>query len=118
MGRPPKTNLPEELRSTLSTVGAHIRAQRELAGLSQVELARRAKISATTLNELEHHSFRDIRLSTIVAISQALKIPVAALFFQADLDLQEFSDHAQLLKASDTLSQIAKKIKSRHKPKA
>lgn len=118
MGRPPKTNLPEDLKQTLSVIGANIRSIRERQGMSQIELARRSKISATTLNELEFHGFRDIRLSTLVALAQALKVPLAALFFQSDLELNEPSDHAQLLKASDTILQITKKLKSRTKPKA
>jgi transcriptional regulator with XRE-family HTH domain len=91
---------------------------REKLGLSQAELARRSKISLTTLNELESRSFRDIRLSTLVALSQNLKLPVAALFYESDLDFASSSDQAQFLKASETLSHITKKIKSRTKSKS
>lgn len=118
MGRPPKSNLPEELKSALFAIGGNIRMHRERLGMSQTELARRAKISVTTLNELERRAFRDIRLSTLVAVAQILKLPVVGLFFQSDLNFLESSDRAQLLKASDSIFQITKKLGLRPKKKS
>lgn len=115
MGRPPKLNLPEELKSTLAVIGANLKMHRERVGMSQTELARLSKISLTTLNELESRSFRDIRLSTLVSLSQVLKIPAAVLLFKSDLEFASSSDQAQFLKASESLFQITKKIKARSK---
>lgn len=118
MGRPPKTNLPEELKSLLTTIGSNLKIYREKAGLSQAELSHKSKISLTTVNEIESRSFRDIRISTLVSFSQVLKIPISALFSHSDLVFVPQSDQAQLLKASEAILQITKKIKSRTKPKA
>ncbi len=84
-------------------------------GISQTELSRRSKISLTTINELESRAFRDIRLSTIVSLSEVLKIPVINLFSSSDLDFVIPSDQAQLLKASEALFQITKKLRSKPK---
>ncbi len=50
-------------------VGAHLRALRELAGLSQIELATRLNISRGTLSRLEKRD--DLQLSTLKAYVEA-----------------------------------------------
>ncbi len=52
-------------------VGAMLQAEREKAGLSQVELARRIGTTKTAISRLEH-STKDIRFSTIERIAVAL----------------------------------------------
>lgn len=111
MGRPPKTNLPNELTQLLKKVGSNLSAIRKEKGLTQSELARRSKVSITTINEIEtRRIFRDIRLSTLTALSSALGVPATRFFWSSDLELHQ-RDQAQLLKASEAISRIAQKIR-------
>jgi ribosome-binding protein aMBF1 (putative translation factor) len=52
-------------------IGAMLQAEREKAGLSQVELARRIGTTKTAISRLESSS-RDIRFSTVERIALAL----------------------------------------------
>jgi transcriptional regulator with XRE-family HTH domain len=54
------------------TVAANIRRLRLKRGLSQSELARRAKVDRSYLNRLEHAAY-DTRLDLIAKIAMALK---------------------------------------------
>ena len=110
MGRPVKTNLSDDLLETLQRIGRNISAARSEKGISQAELARQAKISTTTLNEIESRQCRDIRVSTLSAIAAALDVSVGKLFASSDIDLSS-RDQAQLLKASEVILKISRKIK-------
>ena len=109
MGRPPKKTLPADLNEILNQVGSAIQYYRERKGISQAELARLAEVSNTTLNEIETRKFRDIRLSTLLQISDALDVSLHQLFLKSDIDLHR-RDQTQLLKASETISRIARKL--------
>ncbi len=52
-------------------IGAMLQAEREKAGVSQVELARRIGTTKTAISRLENSS-RDIRFSTVERIATAL----------------------------------------------
>jgi len=52
-------------------IGAMLQAEREKAGLSQVELARRIGTTKTAISRLEN-SGRDVRYSTVERIATAL----------------------------------------------
>lgn len=54
----------------MERISKRITAFRHLEGLSQRELAERAKISVTTLNRAENG--KDVSLSTIIKIENAL----------------------------------------------
>ncbi len=110
MGRPPKSDLPHELGLLLKKIGNNIVALRQEKGLSQAELARRSKVSLTTLNEIESRPFRDIRLSTLFSIARTLEVPVIRLFEFSDIELNS-RDQARLLKASEAIVQIARKLR-------
>jgi transcriptional regulator with XRE-family HTH domain len=110
MGRQPKTDLPADLRELLREVGANIAIFREEAGISQSELSRRSKISLTTINEIETRRFRDIRLSTLCSIAKALQVPVLKLLENTSIDVDS-RDQAQLLKASEALWKITRKLR-------
>ena len=113
MGRPPKLHIPADLKRILLSVGKNIRARREKLKISQVELSRRAKVSQTTLNEIESRSARDIRVSTLLLIAEKLGVSLSELFMESDLQLAKSNDHAQLLQASETILRIAKKATSK-----
>jgi len=112
MGRTPKQNLPEELSVLLDAIGANIIALRESASMTQAALARSAKISATTLNEIEARRYRDIRLSTLVSIADALGVNVLYLFPPADNRIGSH-DSMTLLKASEDILRVWRKL-ARH----
>lgn len=109
MGRPPKSDLSPKLVKLLQQIGANIAAIRRDQNLAQAELARRAKISLTTLNEIETRRFRNIRLSTLCAIAQALNVSVHQFFMVSDVDLSS-RDRQQLLQASESILRITKKL--------
>ena len=111
MGRPPKSSLPSELEDLLQAIGANLCEIRRENGISQAEMARRAKVSLTTVNEIETRQFRDVRLSTLIALASVLHVPVTRFMAATDLDLSD-SDQARLLKASDTLLRITRKLRS------
>jgi HTH-type transcriptional regulator/antitoxin HipB len=52
-------------------VGVLLREARELAGLTQEELARRLKTKKTTISRIENHA-EDIKLSTLERVAGAL----------------------------------------------
>lgn len=94
----------------LRQIGGNIVDFRRKQGISQSELAAKAGIAPTTLNELERRSYRDIRLSTLVEIARALKVPLAHLFQSSDLKLTA-NDQARLLKASEDITQLVRKLR-------
>lgn len=109
MGRPPKNYKHPELLRLIKIVGANIKLIRESRQLSQAELARRASIAATTLNELETRSCRDIRLSTLIAIATALDEDVRGLFGESNVKMSS-EDREKLLRASEDILKITRKI--------
>ena len=94
----------------MDTIGANIREARDRLELSQAELARRAKVSPTTVNGIEKARLRDLRLSTLVNIAQVLEMDVARICRASDLDISE-SDQSRLLKVSDELFRISRRVK-------
>jgi len=110
MGRPPKLNLSHRFSELLHQIGSNVRYYREEQGLTQAELARRAKISNTTLNEIETRQFRDVRLSTLSVLAQALDTTVVHLLSGSDVELAS-KDQTQLLKASEAILKITRKLK-------
>jgi transcriptional regulator with XRE-family HTH domain len=58
--------------------GRNLRAERERQGLSQEDLAGRAKLHSTEISRLER-GVRDQRLSTISRLARALKVSAAHL---------------------------------------
>lgn len=109
MGRPTKLNLPKDLSSVLDRVGANLRDLRDASGLSQAAVAAGAKISATTLNQLETQRGRDVRLSTLVALARTLGCSVERLFATSDLTLST-RDQSKLLRASEDIARILRKF--------
>lgn len=59
-----------------------IRVMRRRCNLSQEELAYRAGVSRNTITNLE--SYGDAKLSTIVAVSNAMRMPMHAWFLPDD----------------------------------
>ncbi len=110
MGRPPKEHLDPSLQKMLRVIGANLKQIRTQKGISQVEVAASAKISITTLNEIEKRRYRDVRLSTVCAIAQALSVPVISLLTDSDVKLKS-ADQTKLLKASEEIINIARKIR-------
>ncbi len=109
MSRPPKTDLPDELKKVLQTIGLNLREVREDRGFTQLELSEKSGVSITTLNEIESKRHRDIRISTLVCLSESLKISVIELFLVSDLNISS-SDRDQLLQASQVLQRLSRKI--------
>lgn len=112
MGRRPTANLPPELANLIKQIGVNLTELRQARGLTQTDLAKRAKVSITTLNEIESRRFRDIRLSTLTALAVALSVPVPRLFQDSDVKL-ESKDKARLLKASEDLAKIVRRLSDR-----
>ena len=109
MGRKPKADLPSDLTSVLERIGANLREARLGKGITQAALAKLSKISATTINEIETRRFRDIRVSTLLALSSPLDVEVSELLRPSDVKLSS-SDRTRLLKASEDIARITKKF--------
>ena len=62
-------------------MGYKIRECREEMGISQEELAKRAKISRTTLSGLERGTIKTTTTDTLLKIANALNKKVADIFF-------------------------------------
>lgn len=62
-------------------MGYKIRECREEMGISQEELAKRAKISRTTLSGLESGAIKTTTTDTLLKIADALNKKVADIFF-------------------------------------
>lgn len=62
-------------------MGYKIRECREEAGFSQEELAKKAKISRTTLSGLENGTIKTTTTTTLLKIAEALNKRVADIFF-------------------------------------
>jgi len=60
-------------------IGKRIRAERKAQGLSQDVLARRADVNLAVINRLERGASTDPHITTLVAIADALGVPVTAL---------------------------------------
>lgn len=60
-------------------LGKRIREERSKTGLSQVDLAIQAGLSANYVSEIER-GVRDVKVSTVGRISQVLQIPPSTLF--------------------------------------
>lgn len=110
MGRRPKTNIPPQLSELLAAIAANVRDLRLAAGMTQTELAAQAKISLTTMNEIETKPLRDIRLSTLVAIASVMSVPVVRLLEGSDVNLSS-RDHAKLVKAGEEILRITRKLR-------
>ena len=62
-----------------STLGDRIRNARKKYGLGFIETARRADIDKSLLSRLERGERNDVRLSTALRLSKALRISLADL---------------------------------------
>jgi len=70
----------ERYSRALREFTALLRDQRRRAGLTQTELAERARLSVTMVQNLERPSYAgNPRLSTLLALAGALDVPPAAL---------------------------------------
>ncbi|MDR3606010.1 MAG: helix-turn-helix transcriptional regulator [Oligoflexia bacterium] len=85
----------KQLKPALETLGAQLKAFRESKSFSQNELAKVAKIALSTVNELENNVAKDVRLSTIASIAEALDVDLHQLMFSSGLSLSD-SDKSAL----------------------
>lgn len=109
MGRPPKSNIDADLARLLAVVGQNIAELRKNKAMTFAELSKRSKISMSTLNELEKNHNRDIQLSTLTAIAKVFDVPVIQLLYGSDVKLKS-SDRARLLRASEDILRISRKL--------
>ena len=61
-------------------IANRIKAQRESLGMSQSELANKAKISRAMISKLENNQKADVKVSTLLSIAQALGCTVGDIF--------------------------------------
>jgi len=78
-----------------------------MKGISQAELSSKSKVSNSTINEIEKRHFRDIKLSTLVAVANVLETNVVSLMLPPKIELNE-NDALKLMKAGETLLEIGK----------
>jgi transcriptional regulator with XRE-family HTH domain len=67
------------LAKDLPHIGARLKALREAAALSQQQLAFRAGVSVSMVSHIEQGQKKDVRLSTLVTLAEALGLDVGRL---------------------------------------
>jgi len=97
-------NIPE-LNSMLKNVAVQLTTHRESSGISQNELAKRANISKTTVNDLENEVAVDLQLSTLCLLAKAMKKGPIELISESDIPLEN-GDRKLFIKAIEDLSPI------------
>jgi transcriptional regulator with XRE-family HTH domain len=60
-------------------IGNRVRARRRALDLSQDALARRADVSLSLINQMERGIITDPHITTLVAVANALGVPVSDL---------------------------------------
>lgn len=91
----------------LTLVGARIKTLRTQMGLSQVELAERAKSQDTYIGEIERGN-RNISLKMLAKIADALEVSVDDLF-----EFGEIKETESLLKQQHHIEIVKSKLESR-----
>lgn len=81
-------------------VAAEIAIQRQRKGMTQGDLAKKMNVSASVVSKWES-GLRDLRLSTLVRIADALDIDVKSLFVPnivvGDSDVNVFNKHGVII---------------------
>ena len=80
------TDDQQELEEAAPKIGSRLRAARMASGFTLEQLARATNLSKGFLSRLEHDATSP-RLPTLVAICNALKLPVGSLFEEAEESL-------------------------------
>jgi transcriptional regulator with XRE-family HTH domain len=101
-------NIPE-LERIIRNVAVQLRAHREELGISQNELARRASISKTTVNDLENEVASDVQVSTLCLLAKVLKKQPIELMTESDLSIEN-GDRKAFIKAVEELGPIWKTL--------
>lgn len=109
MARIRKQQNNKELGALIKNVSHKLRQFREEEELSQNELARRALIGQSTINEIENRVSADLQLSTLCMLSRALKRPVTDFLADSDLEIKD-QDKSELIRAVYELGKSHKKI--------
>jgi transcriptional regulator with XRE-family HTH domain len=94
-----------ELNSMLKNVAIQLITHREQLGISQNELAKRANISKTTVNDLENEVAVDLQLSTLCLLAKAVKKRPIELISESDFILDN-GDRKTFIKAVEDLNPI------------
>ena len=97
-------NIPE-LDRIMRNVAVQLRTHREELGISQNELARRASISKTTVNDLENEVASDLQVSTLCLLAKVLKKQPIELITESDISLEN-GDKRLFIKAVEDLGPI------------
>jgi len=92
-------------KAKLAALGALIRAQRVATGLSQRDLAERAKVSNAYLSQIER-GLHEPSLSVLAAIAAALDVPLGDVLARAGLLAPADADGAQATLVPDTEAAI------------
>lgn len=79
MARQRKGITDKELGRLIRSLAKNVKEHRITQGITQQTLAARANIAISTIWELENAKVEDLRLSTITAIAQTLKIDTIKL---------------------------------------
>jgi transcriptional regulator with XRE-family HTH domain len=74
MARVKKGIRDKELAKLIRNLAKNLREIRQARGITQQTLAYSAQMAISTIWEIENEQIEDLRMSTITAIAQALKI--------------------------------------------
>lgn len=105
MGRVRKDYRNKELAELVKAVSNKLKLFREDEGLSQNELAKRAGVSKTTVNDIENGVATDIRFSTVCGLAKVLKKRPVDFFTPSDLCLCD-PDRKEYIEAFEQLAEL------------
>lgn len=107
MGRKQKSEQAPSHSKLMAVIARNLRWYRHERGLSQTELARRAKVALSTVNEIENRVAQDLRLTTLSALTRALKLSPTQLFQDMEFP-KEGRDRRDFMRAFSLLEGIVR----------
>lgn len=95
--------------TVIEVVARNLRWHRQQKELTQTALARRSGVALSTLNEIENLVAKDVRLTTISALSRALGLSPLELFSDVSIP-KSAKDRKDFLAAFQILEKLAKRM--------
>ncbi len=92
-------------QALLGAIGKAIRAQREKIGISQIELAERAGLHRTFINNIERGA-KNLSLESLVSIADALELTASGLVIEAEELAKNTSSAIKVLLIEDNPADI------------
>jgi transcriptional regulator with XRE-family HTH domain len=87
MAKADTKDYPHEIVELYKHIAKNVRVLRKERDLSQRQLAQAVGMNQSTINELENEIIRDMRLTTVGKLAQALEVSIADLLVPKGFDV-------------------------------